>query len=214
MSTSNPLWSLFLESSCSSASVFFKLHLSARSYFHSPTPWINPNSTIPRKVSRLLDSFKPGSSSYCPFPNVEDSIPDVTSPQTQEGNQESNTQLLRPSDVPNILPSTDNIDIQESTNDTSENQDRAASSEEEMRRRLYLNLGRPRPFYRVSSAAASPSSSAEIQSPRFSEQNSVFQENNPINRQKVSIITITTRYERSFRFRFFHNLNNIHMIGR
>ena len=184
MSTNNPLWSLFLESSCSSASVFFKLHLSTRSYFHSPTPWTNPNSNISRKVARLLDSFKPGSTSYCPFPNEEDTgnlTPGTpASPQNNENNEDA--RLVRPSEV-----ATSNIIIQEQdTSTTLENSDLATSSEETMRRRLYLNVGRPRPFYRVSSSPASPSSSPEIQS--FGEQNSVFPlQGNLINRpNKVS----------------------------
>lgn len=185
MSTNNPLWSLFLESSCSSASVFFKLHLSTRSYFHSPTPWTNPNSNISRKVARLLDSFKPGSTSYCPFPNEEDTgnLPPGTParPQSNENNEEPHPRLVRPSDVSTISQEQD-------TSSTLENSDqRATSSEETMRRRLYLNVGRPRPFYRVSSSPTSPSPSPEIQS--FVEQNSVFrqQQSNLINRpNKVS----------------------------
>ena len=195
MSTNNPLWSLFLESSCSSASVFFKLHLSTRSYFHSPTPWTNPNSNISRKVARLLDSFKPGSTSYCPFPNEEDGgnlTPGTPSPQSNENNEESHPRLVRPSDVSTTQPTGNNITSQEHDTSTLENPDRAAtsSSEETMRRRLYLNVGRPRPFYRVSSSPASPSSSPDTQS--FTEQNSVFQQqNNLINRpnNKVSGIT-------------------------
>ena len=188
LSTKNPLWSLFLESSCSSASVFFKLHLSTRSYFHSPTPWTNPNSNISRKVARLLDSFKPGSTSYCPFPNEEDNSnlsQGTARTQSNDGNEESNPRpaLVRPSDV-SVIPTTSNINIQEQ-HAHEENQDRAGtSSEEEMRRRLYLNVGRPRPFYRVPSSS-SPSSSPEAQS--FVEQNSVFQhQSNPINKTKVS----------------------------
>ena len=197
MSTNNPLWSLFLESSCSSASVFFKLHLSTRSYFHSPTPWTNPNSNISRKVARLLDSFKPGSTSYCPFPNGEDGgnlTPGTPSPQSNENNEESHPRLVRPSDVSTLPTTGNNITSQEHDTSTLENTDRAAtssSSEETMRRRLYLNVGRPRPFYRVSSSPASSlSSSPDTQS--FTEQNSVFQQqNNLINRpnNKVSGIT-------------------------
>ena len=181
MSTNNPLWSLFLESSCSSASVFFKLHLSTRSYFHSPTPWTNPNSNISRKVARLLDSFKPGSTSYCPFPNEEDNSNLSQGTARPQSNEETNPRpaLVRPSDV-SVTP-TSNINIQENVTSTLENQDRATSSEEEMRRRLYLNVGRPRPFYRVPSASSSP----ETQS--FAEQNSVFRhQSNPINKTKVS----------------------------
>merc|ERR1711997_1163882 len=71
VSISSPLWQVFLDSKCSSASIFFKLHLSARSYFHSPTPWTDPRSTsnLSRKVARLMDSFRPGATSYCPFEN-------------------------------------------------------------------------------------------------------------------------------------------------
>ena len=38
---SSRVWKLFLDSKCSSAIVFFRLHVSARTYFRSPTPW-NP----------------------------------------------------------------------------------------------------------------------------------------------------------------------------
>jgi len=196
LSTNNPLWSLFLESSCSSASVFFKLHLSTRSYFHSPTPWTNPNSNISRKVARLLDSFKPGSTSYCPFPNEEDNSnlsQGTARPQSNDGNEESNPRpaLVRPSDV-SVTP-TSNINIQENVTSTRENQDRATSSEEEMRRRLYLNVGRPRPFYRVPSASSSP----ETQS--FSEQNSVFRyQSNPINKTKTKAARTLQELVRNF----------------
>merc|ERR1711936_350023 len=71
VSISSPVWRLFLESKCSSASVFFKLHISARSYFHSPTPWSDPRSTsnLSRKVSGLMDLHRPGATSYSPFDN-------------------------------------------------------------------------------------------------------------------------------------------------
>lgn len=211
MSTNNPLWSLFLESSCSSASVFFKLHLSTRSYFHSPTPWTNPNSNISRKVARLLDSFKPGSTSYCPFPNEEDGgnlTPGTPSPQSNENNEESHPRLVRPSDVSTTQPTGNNITSQEHDTSTLENPDRAAtsSSEETMRRRLYLNVGRPRPFYRVSSSPASPSSSPDTQS--FTEQNSVFQQqNNLINRpnNKVSGITYSVYCQQTANWNNFFN---------
>merc|ERR1719427_812065 len=70
---SSRIWKLFLDSKCSSATVFFRLHLSARTYFRNPTPWSPGNvSTLSRKVSQLLDSFRPGSSSYSPFQNKTD----------------------------------------------------------------------------------------------------------------------------------------------
>lgn len=143
ISISSPLWQLFLDSKCSSASIFFKLHLSARSYFHSPTPWTDPRSTsnLSRKVARLMDSFRPGATSYCPFENKSEVAeggagvgPPAGSPQ--------DLALLRPSELGLARPAEDR-----------ETEPLSLSAQEENRRRLYLNVGRPRPFYGVSQSA-------------------------------------------------------------
>lgn len=118
VTSDSPLWRLFLDSSCSSASVFLRVQLaSAQSYFHSPTPW-NPRGSghLSRKVARLLDSFSPGSSSYCPFPG-KTFEPDsgnnnlrtrASDPANNNSNNNNNHRteppptfpLLRPSEVP------------------------------------------------------------------------------------------------------------------
>jgi len=175
---SSRVWRLFLDSKCSSATVFFRLHLSARTYFHSPTPW-NPGSAsnLSRKVSALLDSFRPGSSSYSPFEaeSDENNNQSQNNENVEDENNNREFQLLRPSVIAqrvieesnqttrNAWPienyatyqerSIENMDS--STDDSStkveENQTTSLTLEEENRRRLYLNLGRPRPFYRVTS---------------------------------------------------------------
>merc|ERR1719300_897650 len=100
ITAANPLWQVFLDSKCSSATLFFRLHLSTRSYFHSPTPWINPSSNISRKVAKLMDSFRPGSSSYCPFQNEEKyQSPAEENTENASPEQDSNTILVRPSEV-------------------------------------------------------------------------------------------------------------------
>jgi len=164
---SSNVWRLFLDSKCSSATVFFKLHLSAHSYFHSPTPW-NPgsNSTLPRKVAKLMDSFRPGSSSYSPF-QVQSETDANNNPVTVEQNNaneeiESETplNLFRPSEISlreaddslsNFSITTDQDETIHAPSSTDTNSADSISPEEINRRRLYLNLGRPRPFYTVSS---------------------------------------------------------------
>eukprot|EP00092_Neocalanus_flemingeri_P036830 GFUD01040091.1.p1 GENE.GFUD01040091.1~~GFUD01040091.1.p1 ORF type:complete len:518 (+),score=92.69 GFUD01040091.1:99-1652(+) len=174
---------LFLDSKCSSATIFFRLHLSAHSYFHSPTPW-NPgsNSNIPRKVAKLLDSFRPGSSSYSPFQNkadVNNNIEDSDTNEDAANVSEREFNLLRPSEIsqrgsenataiPSIVVDLDNAQpnthvtstseprVDEKNPRTNENSlSEVISPAEENRRRLYLNFGRPRPFYRVSSTSES-----------------------------------------------------------
>lgn len=173
VSGDSPLWRLFLDSSCTSATAFFKLHLSAQTYFHSPTPWSPPRnpSLVSRKVAKLLDSFRPGSSSYCPF---------QTKPLTDTNNNrllETEHILVRPSQlgsdrtelrveeyeensigiqsvsvsIPSTSSSPSNSTSTSSSTtsfSTSSNSSEPVTPEEEIRRRLYLPLGRPRPFYR------------------------------------------------------------------
>ena len=163
ISTSSPLWRVFLDSKCSSATVFFKLHLSTRSYFHSPTPWTNPryiylclcyvplinasfvvSSNISRKVSKLMDSFRPGSSSYCPFQN-QDQDQSIIVNRIDNAREANADQIQTVDTVPDNI--TDSEDDRESTESSDENR------EEENRRQLYLPSGRPRPFYRVYSTS-------------------------------------------------------------
>eukprot|EP00092_Neocalanus_flemingeri_P021998 GFUD01023856.1.p1 GENE.GFUD01023856.1~~GFUD01023856.1.p1 ORF type:complete len:317 (+),score=55.55 GFUD01023856.1:371-1321(+) len=168
---------LFLDSKCSSATIFFRLHLSAHSYFHSPTPW-NPGSAsnLSTKVAKLLDSFRPGSSSYSPFQSKSDENNNESN--QNNANHESENingglQLLRPSvltqrvmEESNSAATIEDPIIVEERNDPEGNinqgshqslqnleniQNSTISPEEQNRRRLYLNLGRPRPFYRVPS---------------------------------------------------------------
>jgi len=160
ITSDSPLWRLFLDSSCSSASVFLRVQLaSAQSYFHSPTPW-NPRGSghVSRKVARLLDSFRPGSTSYCPFPgkNFE-----------PDGNNNHRAAapptfplLLRPSEVPverqefrsqpvDIPQATPPVSPASTPSSLASSPPLSVSREEETRRQLYLPLGRPRPFYSV-----------------------------------------------------------------
>jgi len=155
VSSDSPLWRQFLDSSCSSASVFLRVQLaSAQSYFHSPTPW-NPRGSghVSRKVARLLDSFSPGSTSYCPFPgkNFE---PDGNN--NNHRSQPPTFPLLRPSEVPVVERAefgSQPLDIPRTTppvsTPPSSSPPSSVSREEETRRQLYLPLGRPRPFYSV-----------------------------------------------------------------
>jgi len=179
VSITNPLWQLFLESSCSSATVFFKLQVNQ--YFHSPTPWISPSSNIPIKVAKLMDSFRPGSSSYCPFPNEDEIINNsdieggVNEP-TNDDLQTNNVSFVNLHSVTNDASSTsDNDDTDNENSETTEdvsNDESRESSEEENRRRLYLNTGRPRPFYRVHSSSPPQSllETAPVTSTRTSNQ--------------------------------------------
>jgi len=164
---SSRVWKLFLDSKCSSAIVFFRLHLSARTYFRNPTPW-NPGnvSNLSRKVSQLLDSFRPGSSSYSPFQKKTDENNNESIQRSETLDGENNNveyQLSRPSAIirrvveesnGNSTTQTNNVnEIADETHQSTPETDQATtlSREEENRRRLYLNLGRPRPFYRVPS---------------------------------------------------------------
>jgi len=152
VSCDSAAWRQFLDSSCSSATVFLRVQLAtAHSYFHSPTPW-NPSSSdgVSRKVARLLDSFRPGSSSYCPFPPKQIE-PDSNNNRTEQPS------LLRPSEVvvgtevtlPLDFTSSANASTSTSSSTTSSSPSSLLSREEEQRRQLYLPLGRPRPFYRL-----------------------------------------------------------------
>merc|ERR1712106_338509 len=149
---SSRVWKLFLDSKCSSATVFFRLHLSARTYFRNPTPW-NPGnvSNLSRKVSQLLDSFRPGSSSYSPFQKKtdENNNESIQRSETLEG--ESNNveyQLSRPSaiirrGVEESNGNSTSTNVNETPDETHQstpetNQATTLSREEENRRRLYL----------------------------------------------------------------------------
>ena len=88
-----------------------------------------------------MDSFRPGATSYCPFENKSEVAeggagvgPPAGSPQ--------DLALLRPSELGLVRPAEDR-----------ETEPLSLSAQEENRRRLYLNVGRPRPFYGVSQSA-------------------------------------------------------------
>ena len=88
-----------------------------------------------------MDSFRPGATSYCPFENKSEVAeggagvgPPAGSPQ--------DLALLRPSELGLARPAEDR-----------ETEPLSLSAQEENRRRLYLNVGRPRPFYGVSQSA-------------------------------------------------------------
>ena len=128
-----------------------------------------------------MDSFRPGSSSYCPFPNEDEIINnsdiegDVNEP-TNDDLQNNNVSFVNLHSVTNDASSTsDNDDTDnenlETTEDVSNDESRE-SSEEENRRRLYLNTGRPRPFYRVHSSSPPQSllETAPVTSTRTSNQ--------------------------------------------
>jgi len=160
---SSRIWKLFLDSKCSSATVFFRLHLSARTYFNNPTPW-NPGSaaSLSRKVTKLLDSFRPGSTSYSPFQSNSDENNNQSNQNNANLEEVNNDEfhLVRPSVIAQrVIEGTrahEDHSVFSEANSTipsaGENDNSASlSPAEENRRRLYLNLGRPRPFYRVPS---------------------------------------------------------------
>ena len=127
------------------------------------------SSNIPIKVAKLMDSFRPGSSSYCPFPNEDEIINNsdieggVNEP-TNDDLENNNVSIVNLHSVSNDASSdndeTDNENA-EMTEDVSSNDESRESPEEENRRRLYLNTGRPRPFYRVHSSSPPQSSLLE-----------------------------------------------------
>ena len=127
------------------------------------------SSNIPIKVAKLMDSFRPGSSSYCPFPNEDEIINNsdieggVNEP-TNDDLENNNVSVVNLQNVSNDA-SSDNDDTDnentEMTEDVSSNDESRESPEEENRRRLYLNTGRPRPFYRVHSSSPPQSSLLE-----------------------------------------------------
>ena len=123
-----------------------------------------------------MDSFRPGSSSYCPFQSktdannnpicIEDSDPneDVTerafnflrpSEITQRGGEDANSSILldleNAQTTPHVTSTPEPHDESRNLNSNGNTHSEVISAEEENRRRLYLNFGRPRPFYRVSS---------------------------------------------------------------
>ena len=113
-----------------------------------------------------MDSFRPGSSSYSPF-QVQSETDANNNPVTVEQNNaneeiESETplNLFRPSEISlreaddslsNFSITTDQDECIHAPSSTDTNSADSISPEEINRRRLYLNLGRPRPFYTVSS---------------------------------------------------------------
>ena len=82
-----------------------------------------------------MDSFRPGSVSYCPFSEKEN--------QNNNNVATANTEAAPTADTavgPTAVAAADPAEVPGPE----------VTPEEETRRRLYLNLGRPRPFYRVS----------------------------------------------------------------
>ncbi|TRY81034.1 hypothetical protein TCAL_12719 [Tigriopus californicus] len=137
--TNHPMWRAFLESGSLSPSQFFRAFLAPNSYFHSPTPW-RSHRRLAAKVSELLDSFRPGSYSYRPFERVSQPRGGPTwsrrhralqnpSPPPQPHGEVTSEQAV-PFNVPHSPFSTRFQDL------------------DEVRRRVYVDLGRPRPFYR------------------------------------------------------------------
>jgi len=91
-----------------------------------------------------MDSFRPGSSSYCPFQN-QDQDQSIIVNRIDDAREANADQIQTVDTVPDNI--TDSEDDQESTESSDENR------EEENRRQLYLPSGRPRPFYRVYSTS-------------------------------------------------------------
>lgn len=142
--TNHPMWKAFLESGSLSPSQFFRAFLAPNSYFHSPTPW-GSHRRLAAKVSELLDSFRPGSYSYRPFKKASQSSREGTTwsrrhrtvpnpPQNQLPVSPDPLILDRPDPEAPIIP-------QSPFNTRFQDLDG-------VRRRLYVDLGRPRPFYR------------------------------------------------------------------
>ena len=95
-----------------------------------------------------MDSFRPGATSYCPFQNKAELGETGAAPAwTTE-----DLALLRPSELRLARPADTAGRTEDSDGDTEVRSPGAGhlSVEEENRRRLYLNVGRPRPFYGVS----------------------------------------------------------------
>ena len=110
-----------------------------------------------------MESFRPGSISYCPFENKGDldgtegiDIPPEEAREAAEGDPEGAREEDRPAPGEAALPSPHTPTPISSPDNV--------SPEEENRRRLYLNVGRPRPFYRVL-PAVSPAVSGDTESP-------------------------------------------------
>eukprot|EP00095_Tigriopus_kingsejongensis_P010516 maker-scaffold45_size475391-snap-gene-1.19 protein:Tk10516 transcript:maker-scaffold45_size475391-snap-gene-1.19-mRNA-1 annotation:"hypothetical protein IscW_ISCW023191" len=175
----HPMWKAFLESGSLSPSQFFRTLLSpANSYFQSPTPW-GAHRRLAEKVSELLDSFRPGAYSYRPFRRQiheggsrstwsrRRSAREPTQPVVRVTHQDPVRQIVPPfpmelehpvDHAPHIEPSvymehsrsdypTASGSVDPSSSITSRFQDL-----EDVRRRVYVDLGRPRPFYRRPSA--------------------------------------------------------------
>ena len=119
-------------------------------------------------MSQLLDSFRPGSSSYSPFHKKADENNNASNQNNEiivDENNNGGFQFLRPSAIrvnegPNQdtrTEITEEIHEKEDKNLSSDQlgpgngQSAILSPEDENRRRFYLNLGRPRPFYRLPS---------------------------------------------------------------
>ena len=92
--------------------------------------FLSSNSNLSRKVARLMDSFRPGATSYCPFENKGELVEVGEVGEVGEAPAPATAPVLTQTEEPVPVPS--------------------LSPEEQNRRRLYLNEGRPRPFYRVS----------------------------------------------------------------
>ena len=103
-----------------------------------------------------MDSFRPGATSYCPFDNKAELAETGVAP----AGITEDLALLRPSELGLARPA----ETAERTEDSHRETELPGpgpgpgplSAEEENRRRLYLNVGRPRPFYGVSQSPPHP----------------------------------------------------------
>ena len=103
-----------------------------------------------------MDSFRPGSSSYCPFQNQEQehSIIENRINDASEAHAEADVNINAGlSENHTIVEDHDNITDDSEDERGSDSSDEVENREEENRRQLYLPSGRPRPFYRVYSSS-------------------------------------------------------------
>ena len=135
-------------------------------------PLTRSTSNLSRKVARLMDSFRPGATSYCPFENKAELADSGVAP----AGITEDVPLLRPSELGLPRPAetgerTEDREIElpgpgpgpgpaagpsPGPGPTGGPSPTSLSAEEENRRRLYLNVGRPRPFYGVAQSGLNP----------------------------------------------------------
>ena len=99
-----------------------------------------------------MDSFRPGATSYCPFENKAELGETGAGPVAGSGSPQD-VALLRPSELglARAAESGGRTEVLEREIELLAGPEPLSlSAQEENRRRLYLNVGRPRPFYGVS----------------------------------------------------------------